>query len=99
MLDITLGTDGTVVLAGRFDAAQAGRAQTFLDGVERPRVIDCAGLDYVSSAGLGVLLHTHKRALASGGGLELVNVNKHIVDILRYSALDRVFRIEPATGP
>lgn len=99
MLDVKLGADGAVVLAGRFDAAQAERVQSFLDGIEQPRVIDCADLEYVSSAGLGVLLRTHKRAIAAGGGLELINVSKHLVDILRYSALDQVFRIEPASGP
>lgn len=96
MLDITLGPLGEVVLAGRFDAAQADRAQEFLDGVVAPRVIDCARLEYISSAGLGVLLRTHKRVLAAGGGLELVNVSPHIHDIFRYSALDTIFRIQPA---
>ena len=93
MLDIRLGPAGEIVLAGRFDAAQAERAQAFFDGVERPRVIDCHGLESISSAGLGVLLRTRKRALAIGGGLELVNVTKHIRDICRYSSLDRIFRI------
>ena len=96
MLEITIGSDDVIALAGRFDAAQADRAQTFLDGVVKLRVIDCARLEYVSSAGLGVLLRTHKRVLADGGGLELINVNHHIADIFRYSALDRVFRIQPA---
>lgn len=96
MLDIRLGQGGEVILSGRLDAAQAPRAQTFLDGVERPRVIDCVGLEYISSAGLGVLLKTHKRVLASGGGLELVNVTKHIRDIFRYSSLDTIFRIQSA---
>jgi anti-sigma B factor antagonist len=99
MLDIRLGSAGEVILAGRFDAAQAARAQTFLDGIERPRVIDCVALEYISSAGLGVLLRTHKRALTNGGGLELVNVTKHVRDIFRYSSLDTIFRIESAESP
>jgi anti-anti-sigma factor len=96
MLDIRLGPAGEVVLAGRLDAAQAAHAQEFLDGIVNPRVIDCAALEYISSAGLGVLLRTHKRVMASGGGLELVNVSRHIQDIFRYSALDQIFSIQPA---
>ncbi len=98
MLEIKLGSAGQIVLSGRLDAAQADRAQEFLDGVVAPRIIDCAHLEYISSAGLGVLLRTHKRALTSGGGLELVNVSRHIHDIFRYSALDTIFRIQAASS-
>jgi anti-anti-sigma factor len=61
--------------------------------VPEPRVIDLAGLEYVSSAGLGVLLKTQKRVMASGRGLRLVNVNKHIHDIFRYAGFDRIFEV------
>jgi anti-anti-sigma factor len=47
----------------------------------------------VSSAGLGVLLKTQKR-LGAAGGLTLVNVNAHILDVFRYSGFDQIFRIE-----
>jgi anti-sigma B factor antagonist len=50
-------------------------------------------LDYISSAGLGVLLSTHKRLMAGASGLQLVNVNPHIADIFRYSGFDRLFVI------
>jgi anti-sigma B factor antagonist len=52
-----------------------------------------AQLEYVSSAGLGVLLRTHKRLMVGEIGLELVNVNKHIADIFRYSGFDKLFAI------
>jgi anti-sigma B factor antagonist len=50
----------------------------------------------MSSAGLGVLLRTHKRLMSSGGGLKLVNVNSHINDIFMYSGFDKLFEIETA---
>ena len=90
-------SDGEIALKGRFDAAQAERVQETLDAMPSPRVIDCAELEYLSSAGLGVLLHTHKRAVRDGGGLELINVSPHIHDIFRYLALDRIFRIRSTT--
>jgi anti-anti-sigma factor len=73
------------------------KAMQFLDGVAAPHVIDLGGLDYISSAGLGVLLKTQKRAVAGGRGLRLVNANKHIRDIFKYAGFDRIFEIVPAS--
>jgi anti-sigma B factor antagonist len=96
MFEIRLGEQGEVVLAGRLDAAQCDKALQFLEGVPAPRVIDLAGLEYISSAGLGVLLKTQKRVMAGGRGLRLVNANKHIRDIFKYAGFDRIFEIPQA---
>jgi anti-anti-sigma factor len=93
MFDIAYNDNGDVVVRGRLDAAQAPRAQSFLDAVEGECVVDMTDLDYISSAGLGVLLSTHKRLMAGASGLQLVNVNPHIADIFRYSGFDRLFVI------
>ena len=98
MLQISLDNAGAVLMEGRLDAAQAPRAQEFLDRVDGRCVIDMGRLEYISSAGLGVLLRTHKRLTGDGGGLKLVNVNRHINDIFTYSGFDRLFEIEPTEG-
>jgi anti-anti-sigma factor len=98
MFEIRLGGNGEVICEGRLDAAQAAKAQGFLDALPAPTVIDLARLEYISSAGLGVLLKTQKRVLQTGGGLKLVNVNRHIRDIFKYSGFDRIFHIEAAAG-
>ena len=98
MFEIRLGEQGEVVLTGRRDAAQCDKALQFMDGVPAPHVIDLTGLDYISSAGLGVLLKTQKRAMAGGRGLRLLNANKHIRDIFKYAGFDRIFEIVPAGG-
>lgn len=95
MLEIEQRADGTLVLAGRLDAAQAPKMQAALDALTAGVRLDCAKLEYVSSAGLGVLLKTQKR-LGAAGGLTLVNVNAHILDVFRYSGFDQIFRIEAA---
>jgi len=96
MLAIDFGADGIVVINGRLDAAQCPVAQSFLDKVDGAVTLDCAGLEYVSSAGLGVLLKTQKRLKASSGKLRLVGVNRHLQDIFQYSGFDQIFEIEPA---
>ena len=96
MFEISLEDDGIVAVEGRLDAAQAVKAQTFLDQVEGQCVLDLGKLEYVSSAGLGVLLKTHKRLMGAGSGIKLINVSKHIHDIFRYSGFDKLFEIVPA---
>ena len=94
MFEIQFGENGEVVLEGRLDAAQAARAREFLEGVVESRVVDCARLDYISSAGLGVLLRVQKRLKGAGNELTLVGLNHHIRDVFRYAGLDQVFKIE-----
>lgn len=97
MFEIGFGDAGAVVLAGRFDAAQCDKARKFLDAAAgTPSVFDFAALEYISSAGLGILLSTHKRLLASGGRLRLINVSKHIYDVFRFSGFDQVFDVQRA---
>ena len=97
MFEIDFGDEDTVLLDGRLDAAQAVKAQVFLDQVVGACVLDLSKLEYVSSAGLGVLLKTHKRLMGAGSGLKLINVNHHIHDIFRYSGFDKLFEIVPAS--
>jgi len=99
MLEIGVGDGGTVVLSGRFDASQADKARAVFDGLGEATDVDLRGLDYISSLGLSVLLKTQKRLKESGGdGLRLVNVNKHILDIFRFSGFQHIFEIVGDAG-
>jgi anti-sigma B factor antagonist len=94
MFKIKFGDQGQVVLKGRLDAAQTDTARQFFESVTDSRIIDCSGLEYISSAGLGVLLKVQKRLMAANNELTLVDLNNHILDVFRYAGLDRVFKIE-----
>ena len=96
MFEISQGPNGEVQLIGRLDAAQCDKALKFLDAREAPQVVDLTRLEYVSSAGLGVLLKTQKRLMGSGGKLRLAGLGPHLRDIFVYSGFDRLFEIEPA---
>jgi anti-anti-sigma factor len=96
MLAIDWGPGGEVVMNGRLDAAQAPAAKSFLDGVQGTVTLDMRGLDYISSAGLGVLLKTQKRLIASAGKLKLAGLNPHLREIFSYSGFDQIFEIDPA---
>ena len=98
MFEIQLNAEGNVEICGRLDAANAENALLFLNGIDGQCVIDMSQLDYISSAGLGVLLRTHKRLMGEGGGVKLVSVSPHINDIFTYSGFDKLFEIEAASA-
>ena len=94
MFEIHRDEDGTIVMRGRLDASRVARAAEVLDGVDRPSVVDLAGLDYISSMGLGLLIRTQKRLVSAGGaGLSLVNVTPHVHDVFRYAGFHQIFDI------
>ena len=93
MLDIKV-QDGVVSLAGRFDASQAGNARAALEQVDRSVTVDLAELEYISSAGIGILMGTYRRLHSSGGTMKLVNLNPRVRNVFRLSGLDKVLVIE-----
>ena len=94
MFEIEYGNDGAVLCRGRLDAAQCEKAEGFLGGLEGANTLDFTALEYISSAGLGILLKTQKRLVAGGAGLRIINVNNHIYDVFRYSGFQTIFDIE-----
>lgn len=96
MFDIRRGDDGVIALSGRLDASHAERLDEALDEARGRTVLDCTGLEYVSSLGLGVLLKTQKRLIPEGGGLRLRGLSPHLREVFRFSGFDRIFEIEGA---
>jgi anti-sigma B factor antagonist len=94
MFEIGYGSDGEIMCSGRLDAAQCAKAQSFLDEIADTRTLNFSGLEYISSAGLGILLKTQKRLAESGAALKISNVSHHIYDVFRYSGFNSIFDIE-----
>ena len=94
MFDIQYDEDGTIVCTGRLDAAQCEKGQTFLDEITDSSTLNFVHLEYISSAGLGILLKTQKRLAGSGAALRIINVNNHIHDVFHYSGFHAIFDIE-----
>lgn len=94
MLKAELTGDATVRLTGRFDASQVGVAEAVLDHIETTCTIDCEALEYISSAGIGVILGTYKRLFEKGDTLKMIHVNAQIRQVFKYAGLDKVFVVE-----
>ena len=88
------GTELTVSVNGEVNTMTAPELSALLDK-ELPGVqaltIDFANCDYVSSAGLRVLLSAFKQMKAAGGAMSLANVDESIMDVLHNTGLDVVF--------
>jgi len=91
--------EGALVIsaAGRIDSTTAGE----LEAVLPPRVkqhpaviIDLAGVPYVSSAGLRVLLIGAKAAKAAGHRLIITGVAPAVREVFDISGFSRIFTIE-----
>ena len=103
-MDITTRTQNDVTLvafAGNLDSNTSPQAQQALDGIlasgVRKMAIDFAALDYISSAGLRVLLGTAKRLSGAGGSLRMFGLNetvREVFDISGFSTILAVFATE-----
>ena len=94
MFEIRAGEKGVVHVSGRLDAARAEDALGRLNGFEGPMTLDCSGLEYISSAGLSVLLVTYKRLRSSGHPFKVVNLQPNVRNVLVYAGFHRLLEIE-----
>ncbi len=101
-MDITRSQqdDVTVVaLAGRFDAQSAGEVDQSLEKVLaegcQKLLVDMSGVDYISSAGLRVLLSTAKKQNAAGGKLVLCGLKPYVQEVFEVAGFTTIFQIEP----
>ena len=90
------GTELTVTLAGRLDTTTAPQLETELkasiESVEH-LVLDFAALEYLSSAGLRVLLSAQK-IMNKQGSMVVRNVNETIAEIFEVTGFCDVLTIE-----
>ena len=88
------GTSLTVTVSGRLDTLTAPALEqelkTSLDGVTQ-LVLDFKDLEYISSAGLRVLLGTHK---AMKGNLIVKNANQALMEVFDITGFADILTIE-----
>ena len=106
MSDLTVETrdvdDVTVLYPRGFINAHTVRGfdSAILKAVSRHRfkiVVNCEGLDYIASAGLGAMMGAIEEIRGSGGDLRLAGLNdtvRNIFDILGFNHLYRTYASE-----
>ena len=90
------GTELTVIIAGRLDTTTAPEFEASLkesfEGLEK-LVLDFATLEYLSSAGLRVLLAAQK-TMNKQGEMIIKNVNETISEIFEVTGFSDILTIE-----
>ena len=90
------GTELAVALEGRLDTVTAPELEKelkgSLDGVSE-LTLDFAGLEYISSAGLRVLLSAQK-IMSCKGVMKIKNVNETIMEIFEVTGFSEILTIE-----
>ena len=77
--------------AGQF----VGDLEKIVDAGLRKIIVDCSGLDHISSFGIGVLLRVHKRLARHGGDVKLAGIHTGLVRVLQIARLDLLFDVYP----
>jgi anti-anti-sigma factor len=89
--------DGSLILkpSRRIDSSSAkafeDEASALVDAGPKKVVIDASDLDYISSAGLRVILTTAKKAKAAGGGLTIACARANVKEVLTVIGFDSIF--------
>lgn len=90
------GTALQIALEGRLDTTTAPELEKELKasmGGATELTLDFANLEYISSAGLRVLLSAHK-AMAGKGGMKVINVNDIVNEVFEVTGFADILTIE-----
>lgn len=88
-----------VAIAGNLDSTTSPEAQKALDAVlagARKVALDFSALDYISSAGLRVLLGAAKQLRASGGTLRVFGLNQSVREVFEISGFSAILAVHPS---
>lgn len=88
----------TVILDGIVDLATAPELRAALLPLVvagESVVLDLAGVTFVDSTGLGVLVAAHRRAKAAGSRFVFSRPSDNLRVVLRLTHLDAIFEVEP----
>ena len=89
------GAAVTLKIIGRLDTSTAPELEAAVDGCiagVRELVLDCEALEYISSAGLRVILKTQKQMQAQGA-MKLVHVNDTIMEVFDITGFTDILTI------
>lgn len=94
------GNINIIKVKGRLDASTSNKLEEALNeftNQEKARVIvDCAELEYISSAGLRVLLATAKKFQQNAGKIYLSTLNTNVKQVFEISGFISIFKAFPS---
>ena len=90
------GENAKIIVVGRLDTQTAPELEKEMDGIisnVKELIFDMAGLEYVSSAGLRVILKAQK-IMNTQGSMKLIGVNDSIMEVFVITGFLDILTIE-----
>ena len=90
------GENAKIIVVGRLDTQTAPELEKEMDGIitnVKEFIFDMAGLEYVSSAGLRVILKAQK-IMNTQGSMKLIGVNDSIMEVFDITGFLDILTIE-----
>ncbi len=88
----------TVALVGRLDTPSSvevsSKMEPVLEDASGTIIVDCSGLDYISSSGLRIFLTMRKAAAAKGGKVIVKDINDDIRQVFMMTGFLNLFEIQ-----
>ena len=104
-MDITTSTtdSATVVrITGNLDTGTAPEAEEHLTGLIEAGslkiLMDFSTLDFISSAGLRVILATSKKLRSAGGEIRICSLNETVNEIFEISGFSTILKVFPSSA-
>ena len=94
MFEARHGANGEILLIGRLDLSQVEALREALKAVETSCELNFSGVDYISSACLGVLLGVQRRLVEKGQTLTLTEMSRHMRELFTIAGFSQVFVIK-----
>lgn len=96
-MEIVKNTEGvkqTFTIKGNLDTVTSPDLQKEVDAIDpsvKEIVFDFSSLDYISSAGLRVMLTANKKMLAAGGAMTIANANPSVKEVFDMTGFSDIF--------
>lgn len=88
----------TGVLNGRLDTAASSEFSRdmlpLMDNADKHIVLDCTGLEFISSSGLRLFLSLRKETIKKGGDVTIVGVSEEVKQVFTITGFYSLFNFE-----
>lgn len=85
-------------LIGRLDTAASAQfqrdMQPLMDNADKHVILDCEGLQFISSSGLRLFLSLRKQTIAKGGDVTIRNVSAEVKQVFTITGFFSLFNFE-----
>ena len=90
----------TIKMPKRFDYSASGEFNTAIsaalgeDASDQKIQLDCIHMDYIDSAGIGLLVMAHKKAMSKGVSIEIIHAKGATKEIFLLANLQKLISIK-----